>query len=159
MKLRDTQQAARWLMALLVMAVAAMAGGCASYAVRGAVIGGSQSMVVLVRKDDPRVKVANGLTDVSLSFSLDPRSLGSKPLGSTVTRSDGTFEMPVDVFGAGTLEYELGVLARGAGYDSAQGMVPMPSGDQRVLVIMARGRDRYVAPEDPLRDIERYRSR
>jgi hypothetical protein len=159
MRLRCSHRTVGWLMPLVVLAMAAMAGGCASYAVRGAVIGGSQSMVVLVSKDDPRVKVANGLTDVSLSFSLDPRSLGSKPLGATVTRADGTFEMPVDVFGAGTLEYELGVLARGAGYDSAQGTVPMPSGDQRVLVIMARGRDRYVVPDDPLRDIDRYRSR
>ncbi len=142
---------------LIALSLVAMAG-CESYALRGTVISGNESMVTLVSDDDPRLDL-QGMSGVTLDFRLDPQSLGSKSLGQSVTQPDGAFKMPIDVFGAGTLEYQLGVLARSPGYNSAQGVVKMPGGHERLLIILAKGHDQYRAPVNPLDDIERFQSR
>ncbi len=152
--LRPVRRLAAWLTLLLLSGL----GGCGPYTVRGTVIAGNASMVTLVKAGDPRLDLA-GLDGAVLELRLDPRSLGSESLGGTATQTDGSFEMPLDVFGAGFLEYELGVLARSPGYNSAEGVVKMPGPKQRLLIILARGADRYQPKDDPLKDLERFAPR
>lgn len=144
-----------WVMMMLGLGAALLTGCGGGAMVRGKVVSGPESVVTLVGEDDPRL-AGPGLDGATVRLTLDPRSLGRKPLGSASTYADGTFAIPVNEFGAGVLEYELGVLSRLQGRQSAEGFVPWPSGAQRVLVVLARGQDTYREPEDPLKDLERY---
>lgn len=86
---------------------------------------------------------------------LDPDSLGRKILANIVSQPDGTFEIPVNEFGAGLLEYEFELLARSDGFDSAHNRFRWPGG-KRVLVTLKRGPDRYRPEDDPLKEAQPY---
>jgi hypothetical protein len=135
---------------------ASLMTGCGGGAVlRGKVVSGPQSMVMVVTEDDPRL-AGPGLDGVTIKLTLDPRSLGRKPLGAGSTYGDGTFAIPINEFGAGLLEYEVGALARAEGHQYAEGYFKLPPPSQRVLIVMAKGHDTYREFEDPRKDLERY---
>jgi hypothetical protein len=144
-----------WRPAALGLLVLAMAG-CETYVLRGQVISGNTPAVLIVESDDARLQSGMGIMGAKINLTLDPRSLGREPLGETVTSTDGSFSMPLDLFGAGTLLHEVGVVARAQGYNATTGEVILPSAKKRMLVIMVPGRDRYVPPEDPLEDVDRF---
>jgi len=139
------------------------AGGCQSYALRGRVVEGTRSQVLVVDADDPRLAgpgAPAGIGGASVSFMLDPERAGHKSLGGSFTDADGSFQYPVDEVGAGFLEYGLGVTARAAGKSPAQDSMPMPAGDKRLLIMLAPGRDNLPRESDnPMNDIERYMPR
>lgn len=145
--------------ALLLIAcglTAVLLTGCGGGTIlRGKVVSGPQSMVMVVPGDDPRL-AGPGIDGVTVALTLDPRSLGRKPLGDGVSYGDGTFAIPINEFGAGLLEYEIGVLARIEGREHAEGFFKLPPGGQRVLIVMAKGADTYREFEDPRSEIKRY---
>ena len=126
------------------------------YQLRGRVVPGPTPAVVVVDADDPRLGGPDGLSGAVLTVTLDPRSLGRKQIGTGVTKPDGTFEIPIEEFGAGFLEHEIAVLARAAGYVSAENAVELPSSRKRVLVILTPGRDRHKSRYTPGDDLRRY---
>jgi len=142
---------------LMMLVTALLAGGCATegYVMRGKVVHGPRSTVEVVTKDDPRL-AGPGVAGASLRLTLDPLSLGRKPLGSSTSYTDGTFSIPVDEFGAGTLEYEVGVLVRAQGYNTAEDIFMLPGSNRRILVTMARGADRYRKQDDVMKELEPY---
>ena len=145
----------RTLLMLCGLSVSLLTGCGGGAVMRGKVVSGPQSMVMVVTEDDPRL-AGPGLDGVTIQLTLDPRSLGRKPLGNGATYNDGTFAIPINEFGAGLLEYEVGVLARLEGRQYAEGYFKLPPSSQRVLIIMAKGQDTYREFEDPRKDIERY---
>ena len=141
---------------LIALAMAALwLPGCESYQMRGYVVEGPASMVLIADADDSRLQMP-GVPGATLEFMLDPTSLGRKPMGATFTGKDGAFNVPVDEFGAGFLEYELGVICRRKGYEPAIGNVIMPNHDQRLLVVLNPGRDVYKEKPDVMEDTQRF---
>jgi len=148
--------AARVCVTTVLLTMLALASGCQSgYVLRGKVVAGPRSAVMVVPEDDPRL-AGPGIDGATVELTMDPRSLGRKKLASSVAMGDGGFQIPINEFGAGVLEYELGAVVQQEGFQTAEGVFMLPPGGQQLLVILARGHDTYQAPEDPLKDLERY---
>jgi hypothetical protein len=138
-------------------------GACSSHKVRGVVVVGDTSYVTLVPKDDPRLEEGVPVVGATVSGVVDPSELNSTRTGAVLTDVVGAFALSIENFGAGLLEYELGVTARRAGYAPARGFFPLPGNDRRLLITLAPGVDRE-APEASAfddgysweRDLERY---
>ncbi len=112
--------------------------GCSPYALRGKVIEGDASVIMLVDASDPRLKSA-GLAGVAVGVVLDPEQLNRKPAGSGVSDARGDFDITLTEFGAGVLEFDAMVTADCRGYLSAETIFPLPGQSRRVLIMMQRG--------------------
>lgn len=132
----------------LALAAAAMTG-CETYQMRGRVVRGGTPMVLIVDANDPQLE-GPGVSGARLDLTLDPDSLGRKPLGVGRSGPTGDFAIAIDEFGAGTLEYKVGAIVRQTGYAPVTGQFIMPGDDQRVLIVMRRGQDHDVGPRDTL---------
>lgn len=139
---------------LLILTAATLLGGmltaCSGgvYRVQGRVIEGPRSMVLVVPDDDPRLQQP-GVAGAAIDLMIDPQSLGRKPGGSEVSMPDGSFAVPVSQFGAGLLEFQLGVTAFRNGYSPTEQTVVMPNFNKRLLIMMIKGHNSYRRPEDP----------
>lgn len=133
------------LFSLLLVGVAV--AGCGAHRVQGVVVAGRSSYVQVLDKDSPVFDEGERLAGARIEGIVDPRSLNSTRLESVMTDASGGFSLPVDVFGAGVLEYELGLRGVRSGFTSAEGFFPIPSGSQRVLIVLAPGSD----PNDAFR--------
>lgn len=140
---------------LLLAALFATLPACSAYNLQGKVIDGPASQITIVDAGDPRLDQP-GLAGASIETMLDPNSLARKALPAQASGGDGTFAIPVDEIGAGFLEYEAGFIVQRPGYQTAHAVVPVPGADKRVLVILHRGTDRFVRPDDPLGDSQRF---
>jgi len=120
-------------------------GGCSSYALRGVVLEGEAPMVIVVDDDDERLQ-ESGIVQASIESKLDPRSLGSTTLTPTVTDNKGRFAIPIEEFGAGTLEYEVMLFARRRGFSPTEQIIPVPSSGKRVIIYLTKGVDRGRKP-------------
>lgn len=129
---------------LLASLGASALAGCAGHQVRGVVVEGQTPGIVVVGKNDSRLQ-HDGLSGARIELTIDPRSMKPKQLAPTSTDEQGRFEAEVKQPGAGVLEYELFVVARCAGYQSAVQQMPLPGGDKRLLIVLAPGRDTYKA--------------
>ena len=122
--------------------------GCESYRIAGTVIEGAQPAVLVVDKYDKRLDQP-GINSASLMFTIDPESLNAKRLPMDISDGGGKFSSHVSEPGAGFLEYELFVLCRAAGYNSASRKMKLPGGNKRLLIVLSPGADTY----KPKRDI------
>lgn len=125
--------------------------GCGGYALQGRVIEGPQPAVLVVSKNDSRLKQP-GVAGASLMLTVDPESLNAKMLPMDMTDDAGGFAVPVDVTGAGLLEYDLQIVCRAAGYSPATGTIALPGGHKRVLIVLPPGNDRYKPQRDILEE-------
>lgn len=141
----------RHLIAVLLLLLCLTLTACSSYNLAGSVIEGPQSAVLVVSKNDPRLK-QHGIDGASLMFTIDPESLNATILPMDLTDGQGQFSTPVNVTGAGLLEYQLNVLARAPGYDSASRTLALPGGNKRLLIILASGQDKYKPNQDILNE-------
>lgn len=139
----------------ILLLIVAVTGGC-QYYMEGRVIEAPESMVVLVSPDDQRLRQGRGIGYTSLDIIVDPRRLNREVVGKDSSQPDGSFKIPINKFGAGFMEYELRIVGRRPGYNSAVGTIDMPRFGQKVLIMLAPGRDTYQAPTDPRKDINRY---
>lgn len=129
--------------------------GCESYSIQGRVIHGPISSVQIVDKDEIQLHGGLGVPNAVVDFTLDPKSLGREPLGQISTRQDGTFKfIPNDLFGAGFLEYELGVVGQASDFMTAVSNIKMPGGDKRILITLKKGIDTYQPREDLLKQVK-----
>ena len=128
--------------ALLLAVWCAAVVGCEGYALRGRVVGGRDSDVAVVDKGDARLtgdEVA--IPGARVAVTLDPQSLGRRPLKVVVADDEGRFEVPIDAAGAGFLEYDVEVVVRAAGAEPAVQTLRLPGSGKRLLVTLTRGRD------------------
>jgi hypothetical protein len=133
---------------------------CGPHTIHGRVIEGDASFITLVDKDDHRLDAKEGVSDVLLKLQLEPGRINRRQIAQETSDRDGYFRLPVDEFGAGVIELEGGLLARRRGYRSAEGVFPIPGGSQRILVVLAPGRDPPGAFEDEPsveEQVERFR--
>lgn len=143
--------------AAVLLGVSFALAGCGRYALQGRVIEGPSASVQVVEADDARLDSGRPIHGAMLRFTLDPRSLKNKSLGTTTTGYDGRFALSIDELGAGFLEYEVGVLAREPRHVHVERVVKMPAKSKRILITLPPGRDVYQEPDDPIRDIQRFR--
>lgn len=130
------------LLSSLFALLAAGLVGCGGYHLTGKVIEGPVPSVSVVDRHDPRLEQP-GLAGASIQAVIDPNDIGRKRLDPQSSGGDGAFAIPVGKLGAGFLEYEVQVVGRGAGYQSAVNTFPLPGGDKRVLITLTPGRDTY----------------
>lgn len=147
---------------LLLVIVFALFGCGGSYAIHGKVIQGTAPQVLVVGQDDPRLK-EDDLSGVGATVQavFEPNNrIDRRMLPGVLTDSQGFFVLPVDVTGAGFLEYEATVIARKDGFAGAMQTLALPSRRQRLLIIMPRGRENLRVPSDfldeALRDAAPY---
>ena len=124
-----------------VVFLAAMVSGCTTYKLRGKVVDGDVSSILVVDPDDPRLKQP-GIAGVGIQLMLDPQKLSRKQAGQTTSFAYGTFSLPVEQTGAGFLEYQAMVTARMARMSPAVRIMPLPPEDKRLLIMLAPGEDR-----------------
>ena len=114
--------------------------GCETYALRGKVVDGGVSAVMLVDKNDPRLD-ADGISGATIEATIDPRSLSRQRMPTVSSEADGGISLPVNVTGAGLLEYEAMVVVRYPQMAPAVRFMPLPGSDKRLLITLAPGED------------------
>jgi hypothetical protein len=129
------------MLAMLTLVTFALVG-CGGYRLQGRVVEGPVSAIAVVDRHDPRLEQP-GMPGVSIQAVIDPQHLNRKRLPAQNSGAGGDFAIPVGEFGAGLLEYEVEVVARASGYESAVGRFPLPSGDKRLLIMVTPGRDTF----------------
>lgn len=132
-------------------------GGCSSYALRGRVVEGDASMVLVVDESDPRLK-GPGVPGATVTLVLDPERLSREPAGGGMADGSGEFSISVGEFGAGVLEFDALVTGEAKGFIPAEGMFPLPGQGERVLIMMQRGLRPGRAGENLLDEIRRYQN-
>jgi len=137
-----------WAGPLLGAVILCGLAGCNPYSMRGVVVEGAASAIRVVDKDDPRLGEGYGLPMATIDVAIDPDRLSRKQLPPALSEVDGTFAVPVDEPGAGYLEYDLRVVVRREGYNTATRDLRLPGPGQRLLVTMVSGEDTY-QPEPP----------
>ncbi len=136
-----TTNAARRLLGFTVLASLTLLTAC-SYSLQGRVVRGDYSAVEVVDSSDPRLSdPKTALSGVAVSVQADPNKINRKTLGRAVSARGGEFSLPVDEFGAGVLDYDVGVFARKKGYEPAEGFYKLPGGSRRILITMTPGQD------------------
>lgn len=143
---------------LLTVALVALAG-CNTYKLIGQVVSGPRSMVQIVSADDPRL-AGPPVANASIEVTIDPNKGNRQVLPVAFADEQGNFEIPVDVLGAGMLEYDMLVIGRLPKKSPAEGLMRMPGKSKRVLVILADGKDHSVGSGDPFNEardqVEKY---
>jgi len=134
-------------LAVAVCLSLAMAG-CGGYQMRGVVIQGAASKVLIVDEDDPRLTQGYGVPMATIDVVLDPDRLSRKPMPREVSDVDGRFAVTVDEPGAGYLEYDARIVVRRSGHDTAVKDLRIPGPHQRLLVTLVNGEDHF-QPDPP----------
>lgn len=112
--------------------------GCSSYKLQGTVIEGAQSHILVVDQSDSRLQ-QRGLGGVHITITQSPMSLGRKQVGEGLSNGRGQFSIPISSFGAGFLEYQMGIVARRKAHVPAQKTMQLPGSDKRLLIILSQG--------------------
>jgi hypothetical protein len=137
-----------WTARLVCAVMLCGLGGCSQYQLRGVVIEGATSSIRVVDENDPRLTEGFGLPTASIEVTLDPDRLSRKQLPREVSDVDGTFAVTVDEPGAGYLEYDIRVVVRRTGHDTATQSLRLPGPKKRLLVTLVSGEDTY-KPDPP----------
>lgn len=154
-----TNRSLRLLLLTPLLAIAFAAAGCSDgYHLRGRVIQGEASYVAVVDPSDPRL-TQPGLDGVALHLQMEPGKANRETITRDLSGPGGEFALKVDRFGAGWMEYDVGLFARLPGFNPAQHFFRLPPDSKRVLIMMAPGRDRDLGEERDLSldDYARFR--
>lgn len=138
----------------LLLACLTALSGCSSYQLRGVVIEGAMPRVEVVSASDARLKQGMLVADAAVEVVVDPNDMRPVRLAPIASDLDGSFSLPVDVTGAGLLEYEIRVVATKPGYQTAVATLPMPGSGSRLLITLTPGRDSYRPSTDILRETQ-----
>lgn len=140
--------------ALLIVAMAAGAAGCAGYKLEGKVVRGDISYAAIVDAKDPRFEESGGVPGVMISLETDPDRLSREYVGDAVTDADGNFSISVRRPGAGILMYDVGLEARRKGYEGVRQTFRLPPNSKKVLITLRAGADTLPEKEESL--MEQY---
>lgn len=125
---------ARFTVVVAFAAALALLSGCQNSAsIAGKVIQGDVSFIGVVDAGDERLK-APGLQGAEIAATTDPRGgAGPAVLGKSTSGPQGDFGLRMN---QSTLTGSTGFTARRDGFAPASGVMPMPSEDRRLLVIL-----------------------
>lgn len=125
--------------AALLLAALASVGCASSYTLTGTVISGSYTHLEIVPASDSRFS-ETGLGQVKILIHRDPLTLKQELITTGRSHSDGTFEIPISAFGAGWMDETWLIEIERDGYRSGEMILRLPTGNQRLLITMSRGR-------------------
>jgi hypothetical protein len=133
----------------MVVAMGLFCAGCTpAYTLRGRVVQGDVSYSLVVGDADPRLN-QQGIGGVEVRLISDPDKLRREILGTAITNTDGSFEIPFQKIGTGFMLYGVGVTARADGYaPTISGKFNLPPERRRLLILMVPGVDSYQDPID-----------
>lgn len=151
------RQFGRRLALACVGVVSAALAGCSAYTFEGRVIVGDVSYATIVSADDPQLMEGQGIGGTRVRVVTDPDRLNRKEVGSGVTSPDGSFSLEIDAFGAGVLEYDIGVDASRPGYAGIEEFFRMPRKGEKVLIVLAPGQDNRRPRENLMEQYDRFR--
>ncbi|MEM8834446.1 MAG: hypothetical protein AAGD00_01375 [Planctomycetota bacterium] len=118
--------------------LAAPLAGCEGYALTGRVVQGDASYVTLVAKDDPRL-AQQGIAGAHVRVETDPMRLSRKTVATGVSDAAGDVKLPIAEFGAGWLDYDVGVFAGHEGFRPAEGFFDLPPEGSALLIVLEPG--------------------
>ncbi len=112
------------------------------------------SSISVVSKNDERLADHHTYpaTGVVIEAVIDPDAMRPIDLGQATVDRDGRFSLPVNVTGAGVLEYQVEITVRGRGYAPIRQSMRLPSGNKRLLITMSQGRDAPLDKPDVIRE-------
>lgn len=145
---RCPQWEAAWLL------LAAALAGCANYRLEGMVVEGREpGLAVYGKKDAQLAEIGRfGLDQAIIEVTLDPDTGERQRLDAVRTDASGRFEVPIDVFAPGMLEYEVGLLVHRPGFRPYWQVIRLPAADKRVVVTLSPGGGASRLEIDLLRD-------
>ncbi|HVZ93709.1 MAG TPA: hypothetical protein VG797_04285 [Phycisphaerales bacterium] len=146
----------RGLLTISALACGVSVTACSPHRVTGKVVEGPVSQMLIVNPDDPRFDLP-GIEGTQLTLRMDPQRPNRKVLAKVASGAEGEIDIPVDYLGAGWFEYDMGLTARHAGYQRADGFFKLPTTDKRVLIMLTPGRDiGQLDDDDPLDQVDQY---
>ncbi|MCH2144023.1 MAG: hypothetical protein MK082_02635 [Phycisphaerales bacterium] len=151
----------------LLLASMLLVVGCSTHpALKGRVVeAGNGSMeFVSIQDGDPGMIVGRGVTGARIEIVRDPKGLNRKVVARGSSRQDGTFEIPIEAFGAGWMEEEWLFRCTHPNYQMVEFVDALPGGgSSRVLRIdigqpgpAGSGGGRIDEAERIRRELERY---
>ncbi len=126
--------------------------GCASsHKLEGKVVTGNRPMIEVVSSDDSRLRQP-GVAGAQVEAIIDPDTT-ARPnrVGPTMSDEHGEFTLDIEEFGAGFLEYDMGILTRARGHRDHYEVLPMPRSGHKLLIVIAPGSPSR-QPSGPPRD-------
>jgi hypothetical protein len=154
-----TTTAHRRAILALSLLLSSLLGACGEgYVLRGRVIESDSSFIAIVDPSDPRLS-RPGIPSAQLHLQMDPARANRETITRDVSGADGEVALRVDRFGAGWMEYDVGLFVRKPGFTPAQHFFRLPPRGKRVLIMMAPGRDQELGEDRDLSldDFERFR--
>ncbi len=148
----------RILCVCVLAALVTMATGCSGgYTLSGKVIKGAYTDLEIVSGDDTRFS-ETGVGEVKILIHRDPLDLNRSLSATGKSHSDGTFEVPIDAFGAGWMDESWLIQVERNGYRSGEMILRLPTGGKRLLVTMSQGQSTQHEPrEDLWEQYEKYK--
>jgi len=113
-------------------------GGCGGHVLSGKVVSGGFSGGDLVSERDARL-TQEGMGGVSILVIRDADRARPETVARGTSRPDGSFRIPVESFGAGWMLESWKIVAAKRGEATAEYRGPLPSGDERLLFLLAPG--------------------
>ena len=144
--------------ATLLLACLSISGGCSGYILRGRVVEGSYSAILVVSEDDSRLD-RPGIEGAQLTLYRDPDTLGKTLAGRGTSDPEGYIAMEIAGFGAGFLDEQWLLQVYRSGFQSLEDLVDLPSSKKmRILVMLPTGRSVKPPPMEDLYKLpEQYR--
>lgn len=142
---------------MLLLPVCLAPSGCAGYVLHGQAVHGSYSHISV--SDGRQDQNAQGVGGVRIAVYRDPGRLSQKLIATGTSEPDGTFAIPLPAFGAGWMEEEWMIQATRNGFQSAEGIFPLPlnSRSRPIRVMLSPGTSiPFEHRDDYLRDLERF---
>ena len=136
------------LLAALTLITLTLLPACQS-ALKGRVVTGPHSAIIAVNSDDPRLTDPyNAINLAHISLILDPESMSPIKESPVYSQNDGTFTMPLKTAGTSFLMYDALITAQRDGFKPVQQIIPMPSHNQQLLIILAPGEGKLPKSKD-----------
>lgn len=145
-----------WL--CVVALVMSTSVGCSGgYTLSGKVISGAYTDLEIVPGDDARFS-ESGVGAVKILIHRDPSALNRSLAATGKSNSDGTFEVPIDAFGAGWMDESWLIQVERNGYRSGEMILRLPTGGKQLLVTMSSGQSTpHQSREDLWEQYEKYK--
>lgn len=142
---------------MALLAAWLMLSGCSGYQLHGMVVEGREPGLVVYDRKDPRLEEIGrfGLDQATVEVTLDPDTGRRQRLDPVRTDAAGRFVVPVDAFGLGTLEYDVGLLIHRPGFRPQWRVMHAPRDGQVVVVTLEPGGGSGRLELDLLRDTMR----
>ena len=131
---------------LLLLLSSLFLTGCSDVYLNGTVVAGREAGVEWADSDDPRFSKPP-VPDAMIEVTVDPQGMHPIHLSPVYSDDNGHFAVPMkEVTGAGILEYDMYIVVRATGYESAVQTVKPSLLQSKIIAELPAGADHYIKP-------------